>query len=118
MTDSENLKAVCCLAGVDRDVTVEDLQLLDRLVKGIGLEPKPFHGLIEKTRANEEFREEQIDLAKANVDDTLKELIRVVRQDASLNEGRIVMLLWRVATKVEMTPEHFQELIGPDEGAD
>ncbi len=110
MTDEEVLKAVCCLAGAESDVTVEELQLLSGLARRVGIERKPFESLMEKAK-DKDFRQQQIDFVTSDVDGSMNTLIRIARQEGSLQEGHVVMLLWRVAMKLQMSPERFEELL-------
>ncbi len=111
MNDVEVLKAVCCVAGTDSDVTVEELQLLGNLAESAGLERKPVEILIEKATNDEDFRQRQIDVVMDDIDGAMSTLIRLTRQGGSLDKGHVVMLLWRVATNLQMSPERFDELL-------
>ena len=114
MTDVEVLKAVCCLAGADSRVTVEELGLLSDLAGRVGIERKPFEGLMEKAN-DESFRREQIDVVMGDVDGAMSRLMEIARQGGSLKAGDTVMLLWRVATKLEISPQRFDELLAAAE---
>ncbi|MHC4427296.1 MAG: hypothetical protein ACYS0D_01650 [Planctomycetota bacterium] len=112
MSDADVLKAVCCLAGADSAVTVEELQLLDGLAGHAGIEQKPFRILIEKATKDEDFRQRQIDTVKGDTDAALKTLLGIAREDDMLDDGRLAMLLWRVATnQLDMSAERFEQLL-------
>ena len=110
MTDAEILKAVCCLAGADSEVTVEELQFLGGLARNAGLERHSVDAVIEKAHNDQDFHQRQLDLVMRDVDGAMNTLIRVAREGGSL-EGHVVLLLWRVATKLQMSPERFEDLL-------
>jgi hypothetical protein len=112
MNDVDVLKAVCCLAGSDSEVTVEELQLLDGLARRAGIEQRQLRVFIEKATEDETFRQQQIDLARGDAAGTLRTLIRMVREDDRLQEGRLTMLLWRIATnQLDMRADQFEKLL-------
>jgi hypothetical protein len=115
MSDDDVLEAVCCLAGSDSNVTVEELQLLYRLAARAGIERKPFRILIEKVRKDESFRQKQIDVARGDAAAALRTLIGVAREDDRLRESRLPMLLWRIATnQLDMSPDQFETFFGAE----
>ena len=61
MTDDDVLKAACCLAGTDSEVTVEELVLLKRLVTSAGL---TFDALIVKASRDDDLRQNRIETAR------------------------------------------------------
>jgi hypothetical protein len=117
MTDVDDLVAVCCLAGADADVTLEELQALRGLAGRIGLERKSLDDLVFKCTGDEQFREEQVDAVRRDTDGTMKKLILLAREDESFREGYLSMLLWRVATKLDVSAEHFEELMAAADGS-
>jgi hypothetical protein len=115
MSDADVLEAVCCLAGSDSNLTVEDLQLLEKLAARAGIERKPFRALLEKVRKDEGFRQEQIDVARRDAAGALKTLIGVAREDDRLGEGRLTMLLWRIATdQLDLSPDQVDKLLAAE----
>ena len=111
MNDLELIRAVCCLAGMGSDVTLEELQVLGKLAHRAGLERKAMDTLLQKAATDEAFRDEQIDAVMTDVDGVMTRLIALASRAGSLEEGHIAMLLWRVATKAEMTAERFEQLL-------
>lgn len=115
MSDNEVLTAVCCLAGADGDVTVEELQVLDGLAARAGIEKPAFRALMQSASKDEEFRQEQIDVAKRDAAGALKTLIAMAGEDDTLGEGKFTMLLWRIATnQLDVSPEQFAELLAAE----
>jgi len=113
MNDTDDLKAACCLAGADSDVTLEELQLLGSLAAKAGLEPEALRARIEKTHRDETFRQQMIDAAMDDADSTMTRLIALAHEIDTGSEGHATMLLWRMATKLEMSPERFEGLMAP-----
>lgn len=113
MSDIEKLKAVCCLAGLDDRVTIEELQLLEGLAQRAGIEQHSLRYMIERAHSDESFRQEQIDLAKKDSAAALGTLINIAREDDRLGEGLLMMLLWRIAmNQLDMRADQFDRLVG------
>ena len=115
-TDPDVLKAVCALAGADSDVTVEELAILTRLAKRAGL-GKPFDALVGQARSDGAFRAKQLDVIAADPDGTINALIKLAQEDGSFDKGHLVMLLWRVAAKLDMNADHFDDLLAESKTA-
>jgi hypothetical protein len=111
MTDAEVLKAVCCLAGADSDVTVDEIQALAGLARQIGLDTAAFNELIAEMRDDEEFRERQLDIAERDPNATVGIMIDAARRVEAVDDGNTVMLLWRVAAKLGIESDHFEALL-------
>jgi hypothetical protein len=111
MADEEMLRAVCCLAGADGDLTVEELTLLGRLARHVGLERAQLNAMIDSAMKEPDFREQQAELVRHDVDRALTELIRLIDEDDALQEGHGMMLMWRVATKMDVNADHFEQLL-------
>ena len=115
MTDTKILKAAYALAGADDDVTVEDLQLLVRLAAQISIDNTLLNDSIEKVRTDEVFRQEMLDAIKGDASGTLNEVIQSARDSGVLSEGRVTMVLWRIATKLQLSEEGFNEWLAAAE---
>ncbi|MHC5023017.1 MAG: hypothetical protein ACYTGG_03775 [Planctomycetota bacterium] len=115
MNDADVLKAVCCLAGADSEVSIEELQVLDGLAGRAGIEQKRFRALIENTCRDEDFRQKQIDVAKNDAAAALRQVIGMAREDDRLGEGNFTMLLWRIATnQLDVSPDQFEKLLAAE----
>lgn len=111
MNDLDVIKAMCCLAGLGSDVTLEELQLLGRVAEPAGLDRKALDTLLYKAANDEELREELIDAVRGDVEGAMGRMIAISGQAGSLEGGHIVMLLWRVATKLDIDPQRFEQLL-------
>ena len=117
MTDTKSLKAAYALAGADDDLTVEDLQLLARLAAHISIDKTLLNDLIEKVRTDEIFRQEMLDAINADASGTLNQVMQSARESGVLSEGRVTMVLWRIATKLQISAEGFNEWLAGAEVA-
>ena len=115
MSNTKVLKAVYALAGADAEVTVEDLQLLSKLAAQISIDNTELNNLIEKVRINEIFRQEMIDAIKGDASGTLNQVMQSARDLGVQSEGRVTMVLWRIATKLEISAEDFNEWLAGTE---
>ena len=111
MTDDEVLKAVCCLAGAGGDVMLEELQMLRKLADRHGIANNVFDASTRKMAEDEDYRARQMDIITDDVDRSMNALINAARDDGTLDEGHVTMLLWRVATKLGLNAEHFEKLL-------
>ena len=93
-----------------RDLTVEEMVLLGDLARYAGLQRNELNSRIAEIRADEDFRESQIDLVTRDVEATMKKMIQIGRAVGSHDEAHVAMLLWRVAARLEMSTERFEEL--------
>ena len=118
MNDMEVLESVCCLAAADSDVTVEELQLLSALAGRVGIDRKRFETMMEKAGNDASFREQQIGAVGGDIEGAMDTLMRIAFQGGSPNEGHAAMLLWRVATKLQISPERFEELLAAARSTD
>ena len=111
MSETDTVKAACCLAGTDSEVTVEELKLLRDLGGSVGLEQDEINSLIDKARRDTAFRAEQTDLLMSDVDESMKELIRLAQESRAHDDGYVAMLMWRVAMQLDVSAERFEELL-------
>lgn len=111
MTDLDVIKAVCCLAGKGSDVTLEELQLMRGLAEGCGLELPALERLLQKAATDDSFFEEQVAFVRHDIEGAMAALVRIADQAGVLGDGRAVMLMWRVSTKLGMDPTRFEELL-------
>ncbi|MHC4106834.1 MAG: 4Fe-4S dicluster domain-containing protein [Planctomycetota bacterium] len=118
MNDVEVLEAACCLAATDSDVTVEELQLLSALVGRVGIERKRFETLMEKAGNDPSFREQRIGAVSGDIEGAMDKLMRIAFQGGSTSEGHAAMLLWRVAAKLQVSPERFEALLAAARSTD
>ncbi len=117
MPDVEMIKALCCLGGADTDVTVEEIQLLGNLAGHVGIERSVFNAEVEKTRNEETIRARHLEAATRDAPAAMGELVKVARDSGALGEGHGMMLLWRLASKLEMDPSQFEALLSASGGA-
>jgi hypothetical protein len=118
MNDVEVLEAACCLAATDSDVTVEELQLLSALVGRVGIERKRFETLMEKAGNDPSFREQRIGAVSGDIEGAMDKLMRIAFQGGSTSEGHAAILLWRVAAKLQVSPERFEALLAAARSTD
>ena len=111
MNDVDVVKAVCCVAGADSDVTVDELAELGSLARRVGIERTQVTALLERSRDDEAFYQHQIDLLTDHADASMNTMIRLAREAGTLADGHVVMLLWRLATKLDIHADHFEELV-------
>lgn len=111
MNDLDAMKAMCCLAGLGTDVTLEELQILGRLAGPAGLDKKAMDTLLYKAANDDSLRDELIAPVRRDVDGAMERMIDLAARADSLEEGHIAMLLWRVATKLDIDADRFDRLL-------
>jgi hypothetical protein len=111
MADNDDIRALCGLAGADEEITVEELELLGKIAGRAGIAREALNMVTEKTLRDEDFRQRQVDLVMSDLDTALARLLDVARAECPLDSGNLVMLLWRLAAKLDVSPDHFQEVL-------
>jgi hypothetical protein len=116
MSDGELLKALCSLAGADSDVTLEEQQLLGLLAGHAGLDRASFNAMVAKARDDEDIHQHQVDVVMRDVTNSMNELMNVAREVGAFGDAHMTMLLWRVATMLEIDAARFEEMLATAQG--
>ncbi|MCZ6836368.1 MAG: hypothetical protein O7G85_11395 [Planctomycetota bacterium] len=112
--DLEILKAACCVAGLDGDISDREKQTLQVLAKRAGVGKASFEAMIEVAVEDEDYFKKQLDLLRGDTDRTIKTLFQIAVTDRKLGANeRIVMQYF--ADKLEMPPERFEKILAAAE---
>lgn len=92
MRDVEVLRAACCVAGLDGEVTENERAVLDRLADNAGVGRVSLEAMIDRARRDQEFYKEQFRVLKADPGETIKALIEVARADGDEHVNERVVI--------------------------
>jgi len=106
----ELLRAACCIAGLDQQISDEEQKLIDKLAKHAGVGAVSVEAMKDRAKSDPDFFEELFEDLKVNADQTMKILFMVACADKELtSEERIV--LYHFAQRLNMTDERFNQLM-------
>lgn len=106
----ETLRAACCVAGLDREVSEKERPLLEKLAEQVGVGRASLNAMIERARSDPNFYEEQFRIARADPDTAMKTLLLVAAADHAITlEERVI--LQHFAQKLGVSDERFTKLL-------
>ncbi|MAR12348.1 MAG: hypothetical protein CL681_20555 [Blastopirellula sp.] len=106
MVKVEVLRAACCIAGSDGEVTSEEQAVLQQLASEVGVGKASLDAMTARAVGDPEFHKEQFRVLKANPAETLGVLLRVAVADHGLGQ-RECQVLKRLALQLEVPEEQF-----------
>ena len=114
MKKVEVLRAACCVAGIDGEVTDEERKIIDMLAQDVGVGLASVEAMIERGRTDQGFYKEQFRVLKADPKDTMQLLFSLAISDGRLGK-REKAVLWRLAKRLGVTEESFQTWVAQAE---
>ena len=110
MQDVEILRAACCVAGLDEQITDSERGMLKRLANHAGVGAVSLEAMIDRAVSDPDFYQEQFEMVRTDPDATMKALFCVAVADHELSTDERV-ILQHFATKLGMTPQRFDQLL-------
>lgn len=92
MNQVEILRAACCVAGMDRNVSEKERALLQRLADHAGVGTVSLNAMIERAETDQEFHREQFRVMNTDADATMKVLFCVAIADHELTADELAVL--------------------------
>jgi len=106
----ETLRAACCIAGLDKDVTPQERALLDKLAEKVGVGKMSLEAMIDRARKDQNFYKEQFRFIHSDAPNTMKSLLGVAIVDGELSaDERVVLQVF--ADRLGLKPEDFDKLL-------
>ncbi|MEX2672609.1 MAG: TerB family tellurite resistance protein [Phycisphaeraceae bacterium] len=105
ITEVELVRAACCIAGLDRDVSDAERPLLKKLANAAGVGKVSLEAMIERARTDQDFYREQFDILKPEPDRAIRSLVQVAMADGEISQSERIIL------------RHFAEQLGVDQEA-
>ncbi len=114
MDELEILKAACCVAGLDGEISEREKQALKVLVKRAGVGQASFDAMMDVAIEDDDYFKKQLDLLMGDVDQTNKMLFQIAVADGQLGTNERIVLNY-FADKLEMSPERFDQILAAAE---
>jgi uncharacterized tellurite resistance protein B-like protein len=108
-TKVEILRAACCVGGADGKTTEEELKLLLKLAKEIGVGQASLTAMIERAETDPEFHRQQFGILKAEPTQTLAILFQIAMADGKVDESETGVLK-NLADNLEVPGEIFEQV--------
>ena len=110
MRDVEILRAACCVAGLDQQISSAERRLLERLAEHAGVGKTSLDAMIDRAVDDSDFYQEQFKTIRTDPDSTMKALFCIAVADHELStEERVI--LHQFATRLGMDPKRFNQLL-------
>ena len=114
MDELEILKAACCVAGLDGEISEREKQALKVLVARAGVGQASFDAMMDVAIEDDDYFKKQLDLLMGDVDQTIKMLFQIAVADGQLGTNERIVLQY-FADKLEMPPERFDQILAAAE---
>ncbi|USN99757.1 MAG: hypothetical protein H6810_03600 [Phycisphaeraceae bacterium] len=79
MEEVELVRAACCVAGVDGEVTERERAVLQRLAERAGIGAASLKAMMDLAKTDEHFRDDQLEMVHADPAKSFETLYRVAR---------------------------------------
>ena len=110
MRDVEILRAACCVAGLDQQISSAERRLLERLAEHAGVGKTSLDAMIDRAVDDSDFYQEQFTTIRTDPDATIKALFCVAVADRELTTDERV-ILHEFAVRLGMSPARFNQLL-------
>jgi tellurite resistance protein len=104
------LRAACCVAGCDGEITDTERNLIQKLAGDVGVGKASVEAMIDRGLRDPEFHQEQFRVLKSDPKDSLAALLEVAMADGSIGDGE-TRVLKAISEKLEVAPEVFEQLM-------
>jgi uncharacterized tellurite resistance protein B-like protein len=111
MQKVEILKAACCVAGVDRTIDDNELPLLQKIAKEVGVGRASLSAMIRRASEDANFHQGQFQVLKENPRACMAVIVEVARGDGKINDQEL-QILQSLAANLNLPDEELQQLIG------
>lgn len=110
MQEVEILRAACCVAGIDGEVTENELVMINKLAAKAGVGRASLEAMIERGKADPEFYKEQFRVLKDQPKKSMVAIFKVATADKSLSADEI-NILRKFAEKLGISSESFDAVV-------
>ena len=104
------LRAACCVAGCDGDITDTERNLIQKLAGDVGVGRASVEAMIDRGLRDPEFHQEQFRVLKSDPKVAMAALLEVAMADGSIGDGE-TRVLKSLSEKLEVAPEVFEQLM-------
>lgn len=106
----EVLRAACCIAGIDGEITSNERELLKGLATGVGVGAASLQAMIDRAVKDPEFYKEQFGFIQADPEQALSTLLEVAAADGRLGNRESALFNW-FGRKLGVTKERLDAIV-------
>lgn len=107
----EILRAAVCIVGVDGKIDDQELQLVEKLAKEIGVGRASREAMIDRAIDDPDFHKQMFRVLKTETDQTMLTMFHAAMVDGELEDSEIEVLK-HFAAKLDVSDETFEKLVG------
>ena len=104
------LRAACCVAGVDKEISAEEEVVIRRLASDVGVGKASLQAMMDRATSDQEFYQEQFKAFKSEPQATMAGLLEVAIADGQVSDEEVAVL-GELASRLDVPTEVFQELV-------
>ena len=104
----EVLRAACCMAAADNDITDKELAFVMKLAEDAGVGQASLKAMIDRATTEPDFYKEQFNYLISDPEESMKLMFRIAISDHDLDDNEIKMLT-HFAKVLGMKPERFRQ---------
>lgn len=109
------LRAACCIAGLDQQISPEEMKILKEMAREAGVGAASFNAMLDLAVNDKDFYEKQLGWARSDPERTLALLVKVARADGKVDQlERIITGFF--AEKIGLTPEQASKALATENG--
>ncbi|MHC4948737.1 MAG: TerB family tellurite resistance protein [Planctomycetota bacterium] len=110
MDELEVLRAACCVAALDGDISGTELPLLRRLAERAGVGSTSLEAMMDMAREDAGFFEKQMQFLRGDPDRAIKLLFQVAAADGRVGRPERIVVRY-FADRLGMTEERFEQIL-------
>jgi len=110
----EVLRAACCLAAADQEITDDERARLHRMADRIGVGGASLRAMMDRAVEDPQFFKKQFDFLKGDRENAMKQLFLMAITDEKLGEGEMTMLR-HFAEKLDISEDRFRQFVAAAE---
>lgn len=98
------LRAACCVAGLDGNISPNELAILQKLAAEAGVGQASLNAMMNRAKSDPNYFQDQFNFLRGNPDEAMKTLLRVAVADGNLHPNERVVLQ-HLASKLGINEE-------------
>ena len=110
VAEVELLRAACCIAGLNEQVSERERPLLEEIAQRIGVGAASLQAMINRAERDEDFYKQQFNIVKPDAERAIQRLLEVAMASGEISQRQRV-LLYHFAERLEVDPQHFEQLL-------
>lgn len=112
----EVLRAACCIASIDGEITADEEAVLRQLAEKVGVGQMSLKAMMDRAKRDPNFFQQQFEILHADPDVAMKALFRVAICDGDMNPNERIMMQF-FAGRLGVDDARFNQLLAAAEKA-